>query len=291
MQIFTDDDLPDAALDAILPAIRDFLIAHAREETQSPARLCADMGDGALVFTAGGDAHHLGFRVYDTAARPQAAQLVAVWSRATGQIVALAPGTRLGPLRTGAIGALAAADLAPHGGPLRVGVIGSGVQADTQIAALSRLRMLADLRIWSTTPAHAERLAMRRGGQVAGSARAAVEGADVVILATSASTPVIAPEWISPDTHVTTLGPKFQNRHEMPTALADRAALIVSDSPAQIAAQDRHMLAGHPALARLAPLGAWLDGRARPEGITLFLSAGLAGTEVAALAALIQARA
>lgn len=96
--------------------------------------------------------------------------------------------------------------------------------------------------------------------------------------------------WISPGTHVTTLGPKTVVRHEVPSALADLADVIFTDSPAQAAGYgEPHIFPAE----RMVGLGALLSGaapgRTSPEQITVFCSVGLAGTEVAVAAALYEA--
>lgn len=287
MHVFTDTTLPAQPMKHILPALRDFIIAAAQNATHSPARLSQDIGGGDLRFTIGGDERGYGFRVYDTLGLPQDDQLVAAWDRQDGRLTALAVGTALGALRTGAIGGLASAAMAPHDGPVRVGLIGTGRQATTQITALQALRQIADLRVWSPTARNCARFAAAHDATAMPGARETVENADVVILATSAARPVIDPGWIAPHAHVTTVGPKTRTRHELPLALFDTAAVIATDSPGQITSQNTHMLQGHPALDRLTHLGAILAGTIqRPKGQSLFLSAGLAGTEVAALRAL-----
>jgi alanine dehydrogenase len=62
--------------------------------------------------------------------------VVVVHDESSGQVRAVAIGNELGPRRTGAIGALAADELAPADART-VAVIGSGVQAYTQVWALS----------------------------------------------------------------------------------------------------------------------------------------------------------
>ena len=69
-------------------------------------------------------------------------------------------------------------------------------------------------------------------------ARAACEGAQIVILATSSHTPVLDPAWIDPGAYVTTLGPKQQGRAEFGLDLAEAASLLVTDSLDQIGAYD-----------------------------------------------------
>jgi ornithine cyclodeaminase len=116
------------------------------------------------------------------------------------------------------------------------------------------------------------------------SARSAVKGAQIVILATSSPTPVIEADWLEPGTYVTTLGPKQQGRAEFGLDLPGIAALITTDSVAQIDAYDPpNVLVGTSQRDRLVSLGAV---RARevvlpePDQISLFFSVGLAGTEV-----------
>lgn len=90
-------------------------------------------------------------------------------------------------------------------------------------------------------------------------------------------------KWLAHGTHVNTVGPKFKDAHELPVEVAEEATLIATDSPQQIAAQGGgHFLAGHEAHDRVIDLAEILWGTRPPpseDGTTLFLSAGLAGTE------------
>ncbi len=93
--------------------------------------------------------------------------------------------------------------------------------------------------------------------------------------------------WIAPGGHLTTLGPKTLSRHEFPAALAERAAVILTDSPAQLAAYpEPHLFAGQPVTHLGAVLAGAAAARSSPGQITIFCSIGLAGTEVAVAAAL-----
>jgi ornithine cyclodeaminase len=111
-----------------------------------------------------------------------------------------------------------------------------------------------------------------------------VDGADIVILATSSPTPVIEADWLKSSAYVTTLGPKQQGRAEFGLDLPAIAAMIVTDSLAQIDDYDPpNVMVGTPQRDRLVSLGAVRAGEvARPEDdrISLFFSVGLAGTEV-----------
>lgn len=125
--------------------------------------------------------------------------------------------------------------------------------------------------------------------QPATDARSAVADAEIVLVATSSAEPVVDHRDMRPDAHVNTVGPKFTYAHEMDAAAAEDADRIVSDSPQQIAAQgDDHFLAGSAALQRVEHLGTF-DRGFEGSGQTLFLSAGLAGTEVLVAEALLRA--
>ena len=120
--------------------------------------------------------------------------------------------------------------------------------------------------------------------------RDAVRGRNVVVVATYSAVPVLDAGWIDAGTHVTTLGPKTVSRHEVPAGLADRAAVVLTDSVAQAAGYpEPHLFP----VERMVGLGAVLagaaTGRTAPDQITVFCSVGLAGTEVAVAAALWEA--
>lgn len=262
-----------------------------RGELVAPPRVHANLGgtdhDGThpggadLAFTAGRmPGSWFGYRSYATL---PADQLVAVWDEPSGQVRAIAIGAELGARRVGAIGAVAADALAaPDAGV--VAVIGTGTQAWYQLWALAAVRHLREVRVFSRDPARRAAFARRLTAvpaRVADGAKAAVEGAGIVILATDSPRPVIEADWIGPGTYVSTLGPKQLGRAEFGLDLPAAAALLVTDSPAQLGAYDPpNLLAGTPHEGRLVSLGAVRAGQVASTGAgALFFSVGLAGTE------------
>ena len=269
--------------------IGEAIDAHHRGELTAPPRVHADFGDGRLVFTTGRlRGSWFGYRSYQTMPGNPGAQVVVVHEESSGQVRAVAIGNELGPRRVGAIGAVAADALAPPGARA-VAVIGTGVQAYAQLWALGVVRELGEVRVYSRDPGRRAEFAERVRRLVAGDcrpatdARAAVAGAEIVILATSSPVPVIDAAWLGPGTYVSTLGPKQRGRAEFGLDLPGAAALLVTDSLAQIDAYDPpNALVGTPHRQRLVSLGAVRAGevpRPAPGGITLFFSVGLAGTE------------
>ena len=93
-------------------------------------------------------------------------------------------------------------------------------------------------------------------------------------------------DWIAAGTHVQNVGPKFRDSSELPAALYERANVLVTDAPAQLADYgDRFLVAGTPDAERVVSLGEVIsgaaEGRSDDDQVTLFCSLGLAGTEVA----------
>jgi ornithine cyclodeaminase len=187
-----------------------------------------------------------------------------------------------------------AVDALAKPGAETLALIGTGTQAFTQLWAISAVRWLSSVRAFSRDRdrriAFASRASEELGLPISavGSAREAVEGADIVVLATSSATPVIDPAWVKDGAFVTTLGPKQVGRAEFGPELIDRADLVVTDSVAQTRAYDPpFILSGTPQHDRLISLGTALSGDVT-GGTVLFCSVGLAGTEAYLLARLID---
>ncbi len=297
MRVLTDRDIDRVPFSIILEAVRAHILADFLGGTISPPRHVAEFGDGGIVFTVGGNAEFAGFRAYETFQIPALEkddQLTAVWDRRTRRLSGIALGERLGALRTGALGGVAIDRMAPAV-VRKLAVIGTGLQSETQLIAAVSVRAFSGIGVHSRSRENAEAFASRMSAalgvpvKAAESVEEAVSDADVVILATTSSTPVIETGWLKPGAHVNTLGPKKKTAHELPLEIAARAALIASDSPQQIAAMGAdHMLHGHPAAGRIMHLGDPKVLEKRGQGFSLFLSSGLAGSEVAALAGVLK---
>lgn len=309
--VIIDDDVhripPAWAVGVMADAVR----AHGEGLMASPPRVAADVtlsdvgrfalddggqaGPGRLVMTAGRTREWFGYRVYDTIATTRGQQVVVTHDGVTGDVTAVAIGSSLGEHRTGALGAVALTALVAHRDRgARVAVIGAGRQAWTQLWAASGVLDIADVRVASRTHASADRLATRVRDELGLTCTAvdatpdAVAGADVVILATSSATPVVDVAWLEPDCVVVTLGPKQVGRAEFGLDLLD-GAFVTTDSPAQLRAYDPPALAADADVAALADV---LTDRicAPATGRRVHLSVGLAGTEVALLAAMVATR-
>src|ERR1700681_1397185 len=105
----------------------------------------------------------------------------------SGDLLAILDGRFITEARTAAVSAVAARYLAREDAGT-LAIIGSGVQARSHLEALSLVRKFTDIRCWSPTAAHARRFVGDSRGvplRLAESARAAVEGADIIVLVTA----------------------------------------------------------------------------------------------------------
>jgi ornithine cyclodeaminase/alanine dehydrogenase-like protein (mu-crystallin family) len=211
-----------------------------------------------------------------------------------GSLEALIEADQMGAYRTGAASAVAVRALAP-GVPTTVALIGAGHQAATQALAISRVIEIKELRVFSRDPAHRAAFAAEQSGKLgvkvvaAGSAEAAVRGADVVITMTTSSVPVIEAAWVEEHAVVVAAGSNFSTRTELPADLVARAQTIVVDQLTTAQLESGDLIEAHAAgkfdWERATELGSVLTGTWKPPeklGITLFESHGLALWDLAA---------
>ena len=211
----------------------------------------------------------------------------------TGALLALMDGRYITEARTAAVSAVSARFLA-NADASTLAIIGSGVQARSHLEAYSEVRALKDVRIWSPQPRSRERFVSDMSGHVAvpiratATAQEAVRGADLVVLATSSSTPVLEAGWVSPGAHVVSIGACRPDQREMDPDLVAQARLYVdSRAAALVESGDVVMgiLEGRFAVSHVqGELGevvlGRVPGRTADDQITVFKSLGMAVEDV-----------
>jgi alanine dehydrogenase len=211
----------------------------------------------------------------------------------TGALQALMDGRYITEARTGAVSAVSARYLArPDADTLAI--IGTGVQAHGHLAAFQEVRQLREVRVWSPRPASRERFVkdvQPRAGvplRTAGTAEDAVRGADLVVLATASSAPVVDVSWIAPGSHIVSVGAPRADHREMDPALIARARVFV-DSRAGALAESGDIVMGiaegrFTAEHVVGELGevvlGRVEGRRSRDDITIFKSLGMAVEDV-----------
>lgn len=215
--------------------------------------------------------------------------LVLLLDPETGAPAALLDGEWLTALRTGAASGLAT-DLLALPGTEVLAVVGAGAQARTQIQAVRAVRPIREVRILSRSGTSAERLAGELEGVTARVARTpfeAVAGAQVVVTATDATSPVV-PESLDPGTHVNAVGGYRRDMQELPSPLVARARVVVDQREGALAEAGDVVIPLSQGLlseAGIVELGALVrgdaPGRTDPTEITVFKSVGNAAQDLA----------
>ena len=240
---------------------------------------------------------HLGAKLI--AASPKAGRvsyLVALFDEAM-ELDALIDGNRVTGIRTAATSAVAVDALA-LARPLRVALLGSGHEARAQLRALAAVRAIADVRVYSPTPANRQRFAGDVGDELGldvtpvAAAPEATGDADVVACAARSrdESPVLRGEWLNPGTTVVSIGSTLPEQREVDVSVLRRADLIVADVPGEVAHDTGDMIAaaaaGIDVTSRLVSLSDLIAGRvpgrrgAGAAGVTIYKSVGSALQDV-----------
>jgi alanine dehydrogenase len=219
---------------------------------------------------------------------------IAVFDPTRGSISALMDGTYITATRTAAGAALSARLLAREDARV-LAICGTGVQARAHARAVARMREIDEIRIAGRDRAKAEAVAAEVGGVAFDSFEEAVRGADIVCATTHSPEPVVRRDWLSPGTHVTSVGIN-PNGRELDEQLVANARVVVESRAAALAP----FPTGSNDLSGISPdavteigevLSGARPGRTSPEEITLYKSVGVAVMDAAAAALVLRAAA
>jgi len=211
----------------------------------------------------------------------------------TGALLALMDGRYITEARTAAVSAVSSRLLAKKTAT-SLAIIGSGVQARSHLEALTRVHRLRQATVWSPTKAHRDRFVEETAGgpvsvKAVDHAGEAVVGADVIVLATSSSTPVIENGWVKPGSHVISVGAFRPTMREMDPALVVRARLFVDSRTAALVESgdvvqgiNEGRISAEHIVAEVGEVVNGADGRRSDTEVTIFKSLGMAVEDVTA---------
>jgi thiomorpholine-carboxylate dehydrogenase len=285
--LYLDDNQVRAhlAMVDLIPAMERALVDFSAGRCVQPVRTAIPVeAQGGLFLSMPALAEGLGVKLVSfypgNAERglPTHMATILLFDPETGAPLAVMDGRLITEMRTAAVSAVATRLLAPKDARV-LAVLGSGVQARSHVEALKLVRDFTEIRVWSRTPAHAERFAAEIGG-VARSAEDAVRGAQVVVTVTSASEPVLRGGWLEPGCHVNAVGAPRPDWRELDDDVMANVVFVDSREAAEKESGDV-ILSG---AAVYAELGEALAGTrpAQAEKTTVFKSLGMAVEDVAA---------
>jgi alanine dehydrogenase len=217
--------------------------------------------------------------------------LVLVLDASTGAPVALMEGGHLTALRTGATSGLATKFMARDDAHV-VALFGAGVQARTQLAGVRAVRDIREVRIVSRRTELAEQFARELVGldvRVLRDASTAVRGADIIVTATTSSTPLFDGHDLASGSHINAIGAYTEHMREIDSVAVQHARVVVDTRHGALAEAGDLLIpmregtidAEH-IVAELGELvNGSIPGRTRQEEITLFKSVGHAAEDVA----------
>jgi ornithine cyclodeaminase/alanine dehydrogenase-like protein (mu-crystallin family) len=205
----------------------------------------------------------------------------------TAEPLAFLHESQLSGLRVGATSGVAVDHIAREDATV-LGLLGTGRQARAHLEAISLVRPIRRVQVFSPNPEHLSAFVagIERPdleiGPVAG-ARDAVEGADIVCSNTNSTRPVVLGDWLMPGQMVITIGntDAAGPRSEVDEAVFARASdIVVNHWPSVIADNQAELLDaiadGRVDRARVHELGDLLAGRAtvtsRPDNIVYYKS-------------------
>jgi alanine dehydrogenase len=269
-------------------------MARGSVEVAPRRRLALDEGQLADMAASDVELGFAGAKVY-AGFHEGAAFLVALFSAAEPELVALLEADHLGRLRTGAASAVAAKHLA-RGDATSLGVIGCGRQAETQVACIrAALPGIERVVAYCRTESSLREFCERADAEAGESHRDPAEQ-DVVVTITTSRDPVLRGEWLRPGAVVCACGANVLGRRELDNVVLERAAFVCCDWKQQAASESSDLVepieVGTLDWLEVHELhevvGGDLPGRQSPEDIVVFKSNGIAAWDVAAAARAVE---
>lgn len=295
----------DALVDeqTVLDAIRELFSLPHRPEQIGFGRIDLVHPMGWLrslpAFIVGRDL--LGFKVLHRTAGVGMRYTIYVHELGIGELVGIVDGLEVTNLRTGAVSAVATENLAPQEVEVAA-MVGTGPIARGQLRALELVRPARQIRVFARTPENRRAFVEEMSAFVSGSLvdsptlDDALEGAELVTLATKATSAVLRAEHVRPGTHVNSVGPASRDRVEVDPAAFKSFGRVVCDSVDLVfdEAGDAHeamaaQLFQPEWAAELADVvSGSVAGRTHAEEATLFKSVGNGAQDLVVAARLLE---
>jgi alanine dehydrogenase len=219
---------------------------------------------------------------------------IMLFSAETGKMIAAMDGGYITAIRTACASALATKVLANPDTPV-LGILGAGVQARAHILALTRVRRLSRIKLYS--PSGKSALSIKQDMEqicgapieVVDSPQDAVRDSDLLVTVTTAKEPIVRPEWLKPGAHINAVGSHRPDLREIDGATL-KGAKVVVDSRAAVMAECGDILLAlkeksisetdiHGEIGEV--LAGSKTGRSGAGEITLYKSVGIAIQDVA----------
>lgn len=280
-------------IDDALEVVEQLLEATAAERAECRPRQRVRVPGAMLHGMIGGCEYlgRVGWKQYLTTRRG-AQFLVGLYDAEAGGLLSLIEADRLGQLRTGAISGLAVRQTY-HGEIPRLALFGCGWQAESQLEAICRATAVGTVSVYCRNPekrhAFCEKMQDRTGQKVEAAldARAAAEGAQVVVCITTSRMPVVEREWLGECRLLVAAGSNAEDRTEFPPSLVAKASRVVCDDIPSCRIEAGELIAaarqGDFRFEEAVRLADFFGAQPPPRenGLQIFKSVGIASADVA----------
>lgn len=246
-------------------------------------------GDGSSMHALGSVFTQAGYCGWKTWANTKkgAEALFILFDSDNGSLKAVMEAVALGMMRTSAISGLATRWLAQEDAT-EMALVGTGHQALTQVAAVSAVRPLERLKVFSPTAENRAKFAKQARDvfdfeiEEAENVETCVADVPIVTLVTRASEPFLTADMLSKGTHLNAVGAILPGRQEFTQDVFARADLVVGDYLPNLKRASQEFIAyfeeGPGDWSQVKLLSEVIaNGQTRPPGadITLFKAMGM----------------
>jgi alanine dehydrogenase len=243
MLLLTHDDIVGLlAPEEIIEAMREALLEQSKGLVQVPPRTTVDSSSGfgwlrTMPAILNGS-KVMGFKAMHSTPGVGVGYFVDLYDLPSGELLAMMDADWLTAQRTAATAAIGVDVLAPE--TVRtVGVLGSGDQARSMLIAASKVRHLAQINVFSPTPAHrqafAEAIGREHGLNIKPVERPeqAVVGCDLLLSVFRAGKePAVSADWITPGMHICAASSVRPVARELEDDVWRKAAVVAVDDRA-----------------------------------------------------------
>jgi alanine dehydrogenase len=297
-----DDVAENAPMATLIPAIEDAFAAYEHGDAQMPPKSYIELpqynGDfrSMPAYLEAGDWDAAGVKWVnvhpDNAERdlPTVMGTMIYSDPETAFPLAIMDGTELTMQRTGAAAAVATDHLAVEGAT-SLGIVGAGVQAYTQLEAISEVRPIEEVVVSDLDESRVEAFvsAFEDGFDVRGGSIAEAAACDVLSTVTPVRDPIVSLSDLGSHTHVNAMGADAAGKQELEAGVLKEGTLVIDDyeqtthsgeinvpwSAGEIDDSDIDAEIGQIVVGDR-------EGRTDGDGISVFDSTGLAIQDVAA---------
>ncbi|MEM8767361.1 MAG: ornithine cyclodeaminase family protein, partial [Pseudomonadota bacterium] len=172
-------------------------------------------------------------------------------------------------------------------------ILGYGVQAESHLTAMAKVRKLREVRVWGPKLERAEAFAAQHDVGVpihaVRGAEEAVRGGDLICAVSASQEPIIEAAWVSPGAHINLVGAHAPTQREASGALMGRGrvfteitAFALEEAGDILLARDEGALSADDLTEIGAVLGGDAPGRRSEQEITIYKSLGNTAQDLAA---------